>query len=91
MSRNDMDSTDTEKWDRIRKSNDPSRLVMDALFSDGRFPKKLSWATQDIMDGFFDYMGLLDTVRQLEGYQGHYPSILRYDDDVWENIHDDEE
>lgn len=90
MSRNNMDSSDTKKWDVIRKNQDPTRLVLDAIFSDGRFPKKLSWATQDIMDGFFDYMGLLETVKGLDS-SVPFPSLLRYDDNIWENIHDDEE
>ena len=86
MKRIGNDPDDDEEWDRIR-GRDATRLIIDTLFADPRFPKKLNWATNDIMDAFFDYMGLLSKARREEL---PYGQSLRYRDNVWERIHNEE-
>jgi hypothetical protein len=72
---------------------DPAKIVVDSIFSDrGQFPKKLDWATNDILESFLDYMGLLQKAKDNSSIiDVPYGQSLRYNDDMWESLHDEEE
>jgi len=92
MSRNGMDSSNTEMWEAMCE-RDPAKIVVDSIFSDrGQFPKKLDWATNDILESFLDYMGLLQKAKDNSSIiDVPYGQSLRYNDDMWESLHDEEE